>query len=188
MIVSEAVVISGGKSSRMGRDKALLEFGGYPTMAEYQYRKLERLFDNVYISAKDNKFNFHSSLILDRYEASSPMVALASIGEQIPDRAIFVLSVDTPMVDEATIKKMCKSYSNSKADILIASSPRGLEPLCAIYSPSALQQAKKLLNMDIHRLHSLLEVSQIEECYFEEESLFDNLNRPEEYRRAIEKC
>ena len=101
MIVSDAVVISGGKSSRMGRDKALLEFGGYPTMAEYQYRKLEKIFDNVYISAKDDKFDFHSKLILDRYETSSPMVALASIGEQISDRAIFVLSVDTPMVDIA---------------------------------------------------------------------------------------
>ncbi len=185
MIVSDAIVISGGKSSRMGRDKALLEFGGYPTMAEYQYRKLEGIFDNVYISAKDDKFDFHSKLILDRYETSSPMVALASGGEQIPDRAIFVLSVDTPMVDRHTIEKMLAEYERVQTDILIASSPNGTEPLCAIYSKKALQSAKELVSNNIHKLHTLLELSQTRICYFEDGSLFTNLNTPEEYNRAI---
>jgi len=37
-----AIIFAGGKSSRMGRDKALLPFGGYDTLTEYQYRRLSQ--------------------------------------------------------------------------------------------------------------------------------------------------
>ncbi|MCF6173461.1 MAG: NTP transferase domain-containing protein [Campylobacteraceae bacterium] len=62
-----AVVLAGGKSSRMGRDKALLQFGWYDTLVEYQYRKLEAIFDKVYISSKEDKFDFDVDIIYDKY-------------------------------------------------------------------------------------------------------------------------
>jgi len=184
MRVSKAVVFAGGKSSRMGRDKALLPFDGCSTMAEYQYTKLQTIFDEVYISTKDNKFDFDARLILDRYDDSSPMVALASIGEILKNEALFILSVDTPFVNQSTILSMLCRYEESPSDILIAKSPNGNEPLCAIYSPKALQMAKYMLEQNIHRLHSLMQSVDSKSCHFDDSDVFRNLNTMAEYNQV----
>jgi len=67
-----AVIFAGGKSSRMGSDKALLPFGGYGSLSEFQYHKLSRTFKKVYLSAKEDKFDFAMEDIHDRYEESTP--------------------------------------------------------------------------------------------------------------------
>jgi len=59
-----AIIFAGGKSSRMGRDKALLPFGGYDTLTEYQYRRLSKIFNRVYISTKNDKFNFNGQFLI----------------------------------------------------------------------------------------------------------------------------
>ncbi|HEY9190437.1 MAG TPA: NTP transferase domain-containing protein, partial [Sulfurovum sp.] len=67
-----AVIIAGGKSSRMGEDKALLPFGPYRSLAEFQYHRLSSLFETVYISAKKHKFDFSCRVIEDIHQESSP--------------------------------------------------------------------------------------------------------------------
>ena len=84
-LFNTAVVFAGGKSSRMGHDKALLPFGGYDSLSQYQYEKLQKMFNTVYVSAKDDKFDFSPQLIEDKYEQSSPLVGLISIFETIDE-------------------------------------------------------------------------------------------------------
>ena len=52
------VIFAGGKSSRMGQDKALMPFGKYNSLAQYQCERLSKIFKNIYISSKTNKFDF----------------------------------------------------------------------------------------------------------------------------------
>ena len=52
------VILSGGKSSRMGEDKSLLPFSSSSSLIEFQYRRLEPYFKNIFISAKNDKFDF----------------------------------------------------------------------------------------------------------------------------------
>ena len=60
------VIFAGGKSSRMGRDKALLPFGGEPTLAAYQFTRLSPLFPATYLSAKTaEKFSDAMPVIVD---------------------------------------------------------------------------------------------------------------------------
>jgi len=62
------VILSGGKSSRMGEDKSLLPFSTSNTLIEYQYKRLKPYFKDIYISSKIDKFDFlqnKQSLILD---------------------------------------------------------------------------------------------------------------------------
>jgi len=60
------VIFAGGKSSRMGEDKALLPFASFSTLAEYQQTKLSKLFTHVYISCKEkNNFPFEANFIED---------------------------------------------------------------------------------------------------------------------------
>ena len=177
--------MAGGKSSRMQKDKALLPFGGFDSLAEYQYQRLKPYFDNIYISSKNNKFNFSTDIIEDCYESSSPLVALVSVFETLKDKEVFVLSVDAPFVSVETIEKLYqKGHQDTDADIIVAESPTGREPLCAIYRNSTLKVAKRLLNNNQHRLQGLLNEVKIRKVKIEKTREFMNLNYLTEYEEA----
>ena len=150
-----AIIFAGGKSARMGQDKALLPFGEYSTLTEYQYKRLSKIFKRVYISAKSNKFCFDVDIIEDSYKESSPLVALISVFEELEIDEVFVLSVDSPFIGLDTIAKLYSNSLDSK-DIVVAKSPYGVEPLCAIYKKSIMLKAKELLANTNHRLKDLL--------------------------------
>jgi len=183
---SRCVIFAGGKSSRMGEDKALLPFGGFGSLAEYQYNRLSELFDIVYISAKSNKFDFDVTVIADCYSDSSPLVGLVSVFETIGVDEVFVLSVDAPFVDKSIIDKLYQEAIPSK-DVIIASSPNGLEPLCGIYRRGILPKAKEFLDNNNHRLQALLKELDTQEVSFTQRDAFANLNYPTEYQKALEK-
>jgi len=182
----EAVIFAGGKSSRMGRDKALLPFGGYSTLAEYQYRRLLPLFDRVSLSAKGDKFPFDAPRIYDRdSDTSSPMVALASVLEQAQHDVVFVLSVDMPFVDATLIERLYAAHAaQPDAQIVLATSSQGSEPLCALYHRDLLPQITAQLERGEHRMHALLKEAATMKVPCDREKVFTNLNTPEEYRAA----
>ena len=181
---SIAVILAGGKSSRMQRDKALLPFWGYSSLAEFQYIRLSKLFSKVYISSKNNKFDFDVDIIEDRYEESSPLVALVSIFETLSNiEEVFLLSVDAPFVNKGIIDTLYKN-NNVIKDVVVAKSNNGLEPLCAIYNRSCLIEAKKALKANQHKLRSLFKNLNIKIVKIENESAFINLNYPSEYEKA----
>jgi len=180
------VIFAGGKSSRMGEDKALLSFGGFDSLAEYQYNRLSELFDRVYISAKSNKFDFDVNIITDCYSDSSPLVGLVSIFETIDIDEVFVLSVDAPFVDRTIIDKLYQKAILSK-DVIIASTPNGVEPLCGIYKRGILPKAKEFLDNNNHRLQALLKELDTQKVIFTQKDAFANLNYPNEYQKALEK-
>jgi molybdopterin-guanine dinucleotide biosynthesis protein A len=179
-----AIIFAGGKSSRMGIDKALLPFSQYSTLAEYQYRRLSKIFDRVYISAKSNKFNFEVDVIEDCYEESSPLIGIVSIFETLDVAEIFVLSVDAPFVDSDTIERVYRESMLEK-DIIVASSPYGIEPLCGIYRRTILTTAKEFIEKNNHRLETLLSSVATQTIEFSGEKTFINLNHPKDYSRAI---
>ncbi len=179
-----AVIFAGGKSSRMGEDKALLPLGKYPSMTELQFRKLQTLFSNVYVSTKEDKFDFDAPLIQDHYPQSSPMVGLASVLAKLPDAPLFILSVDMPLLTTKEIERLLQHYERSdpQPDILIAKSPRGLEPLCGIYHPRILSKVVDLINTDTHRMRALLDQVDTQVLVFDDATPFANINTPEEYQ------
>jgi len=179
-----AVIFAGGKSSRMGRDKALLPLGSHSSMAALQYHKLRQHFDRVYLSSKDAKFDFDAPLLLDHYPEHSPMVALASVLEQTEEEALFILSVDMPRVDTPVIQQLLHSYNTDREHpaILIAKSPRGIEPLCGIYRREVLPVVQTLLHQGEHRMRSLLQAVTTATVSFESLEAFVNLNTPQEYQ------
>jgi len=178
-----AVLFAGGRSSRMGRDKALLPFAGYRTLSEYQYERLSRLFTHVYLSAKEDKFDFPVQLISDRYEASSPLVGIASVFEVLDAEEIFILSVDAPFVDGSVIEALMKVRED--ADAVIARSESGRQPLCGIYRRTVLPVARENIAADDHRIGNLLKKVRTRFVDFEDDSLFLNLNHPHEYEKAL---
>lgn len=179
-----AVIFAGGKSSRMGTDKSQLPFGGYPSLSQFQYQRLQKYFEEVYLSAKSKKFDFECTVIEDRYEESSPLAALITVFETLQADTVFVLSVDAPLIDQEVIAKLIEEMTD-EADIVAAQSPNGLEPLCAIYKRSVLPKAKEMYQAGDHRMTNLLENLRTQNVYFEKKELFINLNHPHEYDEAL---
>jgi molybdenum cofactor guanylyltransferase len=179
-----AVIFAGGKSSRMGQNKSLLPFGDYSTLAEFQYNKLSKLFNHVYISAKADKFDFECKVIQDIFNLSSPLIGIISIFETLQIDEVFILSVDAPFVDQETIKKLL-DHNENIFDIVVAKSPSGVQPLCGIYKRSILPLAYAQLEKENHKLSDLLDLAATCFAVFEEDRPFTNLNHPEEYQEAI---
>ena len=183
---STAVILAGGKSSRMQRDKALLPFGEANSLAQFQHGRLSKIFSKVYISSKNNKFDFDVNVIADRYADSSPLVALISIFETLEElEEVFLLSVDAPFVSKGVIDTLYKN--NDSVDVIVAESNNGLEPLCAIYHRSCLIEAKKALKAKRHRLQSLFKKLNVKRVKMTNEADFMNLNYPSEYKMAQKK-
>ena len=181
-----AVIVAGGKSSRMQKDKALLPFGGFSSLAQFQYERLNSLFFKVYISSKEDKFDFKANIIEDVNKASSPLVALVSIFETLDFDEVFILSVDAPFVERTIIEKLYE-VREKHFDVIVAESTNGLEPLCAIYRRSFLSKAIIALENNEHRLQSLFKVLEVKKVFIEEEKFFMNLNYPKEYEEAKRK-
>jgi len=179
-----AVIIAGGKSSRMGKDKALLPFGSFPTLSQFQFERLKPWFKHLYLSAKVNKFDFPCRVISDKTEVSSPLVALCSILENIPQEQVFILSVDAPFVSKKVIDKILRS-NESSYDAIIAQSPSGIQPLCGLYKKSLLPLIHKQLEANNHKLHTLLSSVNTHYVLFEDDAPFTNLNHPFEYEKAF---
>ena len=169
----------------MGEDKALLPFSNSNSLTEYQYNRLKPYFKNIYISSKIDKFNFLKNktkdLILDKGEEYSPIVALETIIESINSKKVFIITVDTPLVEIKSIKKLIDNSSNN--DITVAQTKR-THNLCGVFDKFILSEIKAMLNKDIHKVGFLLKNVKTSYINFPNESEFINLNDKAEYIRA----
>lgn len=180
------ILFAGGKSSRMGQDKSLLPFGGYPTLAEFQYDRLARVFVSVFISTKTaDKFGFDAPFILDPENVDyAPTAGFVSTFREIGDERIMVLSVDTPFVDSGVFRKLLDADSDN-VDAVIARTAEGAHPLCGIYHRSLLGEFERMLSEGDHRLGKLLSLSKTLYVDFNDDASFANLNHPDDYQEAV---
>ncbi len=172
------VILAGGKSSRMGKDKALLPFGGYSSLAKYQYEKFSKIFKSVYISAKENKFDFECNLILDRYQEYSPMHALSSIFETIDFENIFLISVDMPFFSKEMVYKLKEMHTN---EITCFNLNDNIEPFGAIYNNSLKNRIERFLKEGNYKLKNLILNSEYTTLTTSKNTDFININYQKEY-------
>jgi len=183
------VIVAGGKSRRMGVDKALLPFGGFDTLTEFQLHKLHPYFKDIYISCKNrNKFDFEANFIEDdpRYHDSSPLIALVSIFEYLKSDYVAVLSVDTPFFTHQHFQKLHAQIENDTS-IIVSKSSSGVQPLCAIYKKDILPLLLESIREKNHKMQALFEKTKTIYVEFDEDEIFANLNFQEDYQKALQR-
>ena len=183
------VIFAGGKSSRMGRDKALLPFGGQPTLAAYQFSRLSPLFSATFLSAKSaDKFTEGMPVIVDdpAFESFAPTAGFIAVFRRLGHGRFFALSVDTPFVDARVISALLEA-DREDLDAVIARTARGMHPLCGIYHASLLSRFETMAASGEHALGKMLKSANVTYVDFNDEEPFTNLNRPEEYATAFAK-
>lgn len=183
------VIFAGGKSSRMGRNKALLPFGGFASLAEYQYARLSPLFAKTYLSVKTAELFPDTLPVIPDDPAIgdfAPTAGFVSAFRALGDERIFVLGVDTPFVDAGIIAALIAA-DREEIDAVVARTKEGRHPLCGIYHRSLLPRFEAMAAAGDHKLGKLLRNCDVVYVDFEDEARFANLNHPHEYAAALEK-
>ncbi len=179
------VILSGGKSSRMGEDKSLLPFSTSKTLIEYQYKRLKPYFKDVYISSKTNKFDFleNKFLILDENkDIFSPILALNTIFNKFPNQKVFIITVDTPFVSLETINDLI--YNSNEVDICIGETEEKTHNLCGIFSSNINNFVENMIRNDIHKIFYLIKNNNHKIIYFSNNE-FININNKNEYQESL---
>ena len=179
------VILSGGKSSRMGEDKSLLPFSTSKTLIEHQYQRLKPYFKDIYISSKTDKFDFIDKdfLILDENkDIYSPILALDTIFNKFQNEKIFLITVDTPLVTIESISELINESKNY--DICIAQTEK-THNLCGVFSSNISLSIKSMINNNIHKINYLIKNNKYIILDFPNNIEFMNINNKCEYEDAL---
>lgn len=184
--LENCVILAGGKSSRMGRDKSLMRFGGFDSLAEFQANKFAQIFKNVYVSAKDDKFGALNFPILhDKFADFSPMGALFGILENFKDDSVFIIPVDMAFVEFESVFRLKDEFEGR--EICVAKDDEYTHSLCGFFSGSVSEKAREFYENDIHKIKKLFENSDFKEVYFENSKQFFNINYMSDYEVALKR-
>lgn len=141
------IILSGGKSSRMGEDKALLQVGA-KTIIEMMIDKLKPFCNEIIISAdnveKYSKFGY--KVVPDKFKNSGPLAGIYSSLLESNTERNFVISCDLPLVSQNVIEKIINT--NSDKEIILPVTDGKYHQLCGVYSKSVLEKAEFILNAE----------------------------------------
>ena len=148
-----AVILAGGKSSRMGTNKAFLKLKG-KTFIELQIELLREMFDDIFISAVTSLEYEYLNLPIfkDVYPGKGPLGGIYTSLINSDSFHIFMLACDMPFVGLELIKYL--KDLTKEFDVVIPKSERGLEPLHAFYSKNCIDPIKRELDDDNLRITS----------------------------------
>jgi molybdenum cofactor guanylyltransferase len=183
------LVLTGGRSQRMGQDKAGLAYGDEPQL-ERAMRLLSGFVQRAYVSVRADQamdpLRARFAQIRDRHQELGPIAGLVAAQAEHPDVAWLVLACDLPLLDAPTLQHLIASRATVRMATAYRSSHDGLpEPLCAIYEPASREPLaawvaagkncprKFLLNIDTELLAE------------PNPRALDNVNTPQEYGRIM---
>jgi molybdopterin-guanine dinucleotide biosynthesis protein A len=135
------LVLAGGRSSRMGRDKALIEYHG-KNQIEWTTGLARLVCERVFVSVRADHAHdpARSQLpqIVDRATGKGPIAGIMAAQAQEPHAAWLVLACDLPFLDEETLRHLVRAREPGRVATAYRSSHDGLpEPLCAIFEPAS---------------------------------------------------
>jgi molybdenum cofactor guanylyltransferase len=183
-------VLAGGKSTRMGSDKAFLELGGRTLLA----RSLDlaaSIGSPVKIVGEPTKFARFSSVVEDIYHEHGPLggiqAALASTATELN----LILAVDLPFLRPEFLKYLISRARESSAIVTVPRALGGLQPLCAVYRKGFLEPAERSLRAGKNKIDALfaevetrvIDANESRNVGFGDE-MFHNVNTPEDWERA----
>ena len=185
------VILTGGRSRRMGRDKGNLPVGE-GTLLERMIGRWTGVFDAVAVSVGEGERPLPAGVtaLLDRHPGAGPMAGLEAALAELETDAVFLTAVDMPFGDAALARWMAERMG--QADVCTIRRGGGRpEPLFALYRKSCLPAITRSLEAGrrsfVQGLFPFVEVEQVgdeELAAFDLERSLFNANFPEEWERA----
>ena len=135
------LVLAGGKSRRMGSDKALLRLDGETQLSravKLLREQVKRVFVSTRADQADDAERGKFEQVVDRYDDMGPVAGILSAMDAHSEVSWLVLACDLPNIDDATIAYLLQQCAADHPVTAYESVHDGLpEPLCAIYRPAS---------------------------------------------------
>ncbi len=186
------LVLAGGQSKRLGRDKAMISFHGGQTQLEYSLSLLDAFCSRTAISSRENQrcvgeVSCGAELVLDLEEVKGPMSGVMAGLRAAQGWPILALACDMPMVDGSLVLRLLSQRDSGKlASCFIGENGRP-EPLLAIYEANAMEELQELSRKGEFSLRHFLESSDVERVPCRRPQLLASVNTLEDLGRIKEK-
>ena len=186
-----AIILAGGKSSRMGQDKALLRFGE-KTILENLVDFTNDIFSETLVivneTMKIESLNLReTNVYVDLIKNQGPLGGIYTGLIYSRNLSNFVFTCDMPFIDEYIIDKLVEFWE-ADFDVICFEEPEGnYEPFPGIYSRSSRSLIKSLLDVGRNSMKRFFEIATVKPVLLEKEKIkvLTNMNYREDYDRAL---
>ena len=185
-----AFVLAGGKSSRMGSDKAFLRLGE-ETLLSRALKLAGAVASEVWIVGDAKKFASFGRVVEDAYRERGPLGGIHAALSGSTTELNLMLAVDLPFVTQELLQYLLSRALESGAMVTVPRAGPGFQPLCAVYRRGFTEVAEQSLLEGKNKIDSLF--ARVGTCVIEENELvragfsremFRNLNTPQELEKA----
>jgi len=181
-------VIAGGKSSRMGADKAFLDFGGQ-TLLNRALTVIGAACDRVAIVGDPGRFAKYESVVADIFSGCGPLAGIHAALVHSSAELNLMLAVDMPFVSAELLGFLFSAAADEEnhAIITVPRTSRGFQPLCAVYRRDFSTTAEQALRAGKYKIDAafsgvavrVIEEAELAAAGFTEKSFF-NVNTPQD--------
>lgn len=178
-------ILAGGKSRRMGTDKALLTVQEEPLLV-HMASLIGPFCEKVVISGQNSDYTkFGIEMIPDLYSECGPIAGIYSALKYSGSDWNLLVSVDIPFANDELFQIMISNIGD--CDCVIPKHTSGVEPLIALYNRRTLPVIEEMIKSGDYKLTNLLSKinTRYVDCSFlikKHPRLFMNINRMEDYR------
>jgi cyclic pyranopterin monophosphate synthase len=135
------LVLTGGRSLRMGEDKALISYRGEPH-AVFIRNILKTYCEEVFISSREDQWRGTAlenlPTLFDREENQGPIAGILSAFAKFPSARWLIVATDLRFFNSETVEKLLEEFDDQAIATCFMNRKHGFpEPLCALYSPAA---------------------------------------------------
>lgn len=184
------IILAGGKSSRMGSDKGIVNLNGKKFIEHILEAVLPNVNEVLIIANNDNFNNLGYKVIKDKIKDCGPLGGIYTGLMNSQTENNIVVSCDIPFINSDLVKYIIENTSN--ADITVPIYKGNIEPLCAVYTKRTSDQIYNLImNKDL-KIQNILKYFITKELFitkmqkFYTDKLFVNINTPEELKQQKE--
>jgi molybdenum cofactor guanylyltransferase len=184
-------ILAGGKSSRMGCDKALLEIAGVSLIARAAGLLQCVTGDPKIVASPSLYSSLGLPLVADDWPGCGPLGGIATVLRVSNTRWNLIVACDLPYLTKAWLDFLIERALKSRADAVVPMNERGAEPLCAMYHKSAERRIRAAVADGVRKVTDSFANIRVEylepsewKAFASEGLLFKNINSPADYEEA----
>jgi molybdenum cofactor guanylyltransferase len=180
----KGLILAGGKSQRMGRDKGLIEYHGQ-SQVDYLLAEFSKAGIEAFVSCRPDQYEDYER-ITDKFEGLGPYGAILSAFQSDPNSGWLVAACDLPLVNAGTFEilktqrdstKLATCFYNPETDFP--------DPLITLWEPKSYMRLLEFLALGYSCPRKVLINSDVKMVKLENPEILKNVNTPEEKENYI---
>ncbi|MBS4200763.1 molybdenum cofactor guanylyltransferase [Bacillus sp. FJAT-49732] len=181
------IILAGGKSSRMGENKALMKIGG-KRIIDRLIEEFIPVSEKVIIIANEELPQIDDSVLIledsETFKGQGPLAGMLTGFTAAGEGLCFVVACDMPLASNKLARQLEQTIIDKKVDAVIPVADGQIHPLFAVYNTRILKDVIETLKDDKRAVKSLLDRIEVEYIEIGNSSVLRNMNTKEDYLEA----